>query len=179
MIVSGYKSSDIQLELFDRPLTGHGQIRTIVGEWAEDLSATFWDLRRHKTDSRADYCPDLSNGTEFVESKAVGRSGQVFVYSGRLDKDWLFAVDHVLYYCIWHHKTDTTRFSTRSELVTDLYRTLDSMYLVPFHVMYSTMRRKPCSKLNSKYGKQTPDNETYGSGYRASLSAFDDYRMVF
>lgn len=62
MILSGHKSSTSQPLLWHTPLGNHGHARTVVGALAERLTARLVGGVRHKTDCRADYCPDVSVG---------------------------------------------------------------------------------------------------------------------
>lgn len=181
MKVSAASNTDFQSLLFDDyhdvPLTGHGQVRTLLGKWAEWLTVGLFNGKRHKTDSTCDYCPDVSVSGNFIECKAAGRTNQTFVYRGRLDHDWLFARDHPLFYCIWHHATDTKAHATAFSLCREFIATLRGLIVVPFWAFYSIARRRPCEKLNSKYGS-SDSNPTYGAGYRVSFRLLDQWRIA-
>lgn len=125
MKLSSYKSAD-QGRLFDEPLIKNdgklslGYCRHLAGELCEQLTAAVFNGRRHKTDSTCDYCPDVSitgpRGTIYFESKAVGLTKTVFIYEGRLRKDFLFARRHELYYVVWHHLAYSKLATTVNEL---------------------------------------------------------------
>jgi hypothetical protein len=121
----------------DRPIYNMGTCRTVLGDLIETLTAKIFNGQRHKTDSRCDYCPDISIPREiygrpnptwcflppgrrnryqsqdlvYFECKGCGKNGDCITYKGRLAKDVAFAKRHQLYYCIWHHKT-TCHIST-------------------------------------------------------------------
>jgi hypothetical protein len=174
--ISGIKNTCVQLTMFDEPLGGHGHIRTLIGDWAEDLTAWFFNGIRRKTDSRCDYCPDVSVSGGFIECKAAGQTRQTFVYSGRLDRDWVFSQSHRLWYCIWHHDVKTKSFDFVSELLRAFIVSLKAVYVVPFWAFYSVARSRPCVRLNSKYGG-SDKNPTYGAGYRVNLSNLNDWKI--
>lgn len=176
MKISGLKSTDIQLTMFDEPLGGHGHIRTLIGNWAEQLTLWLVGGYRHKTDSRCDYCPDISLGDRYIECKAAGKTNQTFVYEGRLMKDWEFSRSNQLFYCIWHHNTKTTDHQFVSSLLTEFIASLKCVFIVPFWAFYSICRRRPCQRLNSRYGN-SDRNPTYGAGYRVPLSLLDSFRI--
>lgn len=184
MRLSGYKSLERQLLLFDEPLAGHGSVRHVVGDLVEGLTAELVGGRRHKNDSRCDYCPDVSvrtpAGLAYLESKAAGRNGETFVYSGRLEKDREFAKDHRLLYCVWHHRARTVEAATVGELQRLVLASLRSVALIPFAALDAycrTLREEP---LNSAYGKGHGGSQArvYGNGYRIRLSALKNF-VVF
>ena len=176
MKISGFKSDLRQLTMFDEPLGGHGHIRTLLGKWAEELTLYLFGGRQHKTDSRCDYCPDISLPGGYLEVKACGRTNQTLVYEGRLEKDWKFSRSNRLWYCIWHHAADTFKHEFTSELAAEFIETLRSVFVVPFWFFYSVCRNRKCERLNSKYGR-SDSNPTYGAGYRVNLSLLDRWRI--
>lgn len=165
------KSTEVQGYLWD-DLGNHGHVRTVVGALAERLTAKLVGGKIHKTDSTADYCPDVSvNGTYF-ESKAVGRSNQAFVYGGRLEKDRAFATSHRLVYVIWNHAADSKVVSSITDLERLVLSTMRRLYVVPFAAIDRVCAGMTPDKLNSKYGGSS-DRPEYGSGFRISLSLLD------
>ncbi|MGV3485382.1 MAG: hypothetical protein ACO1RT_13270 [Planctomycetaceae bacterium] len=162
--------------MFDEPLGGHGHIRTLIGNWAEELTIHALGGRRHRTDCRYDYCPDISSNGCFIECKAAGRTNQTFIYAGRLEKDWRFSRECPLMYCIWHHGAKTTAHEYVSQLFADFLASLRSIFIVPFWALYTICRRRPCEKLNSKYGS-SDSNSDYGAGYRVNLSMLRDWEI--
>lgn len=133
------------------------------------MSCDLLGARRHKTDGRFPYCPDLSNPQAYFECKAVGTSREVFIYSGRLLKDRLFAAEHSLLYLIWHHGVKVKGITTVAELECVLRANVRSVYLVPFSVIDRVCSVLPVESLNSKYGKRPGTEGAYGSGYRFHL----------
>lgn len=174
--IFGFKSLIVQPYLFDEPLRGHGHARTIVGDLAERLTARLTGGRRHRTDGRASYCPDVSAGDEYYESKAVGRSRTAFIYGGRLAKDREFALAHNLRYVIWHHRADTKLVETVGQLEAMVIEKLVCAYAVPFEEIDWLCAWLQPEPLNSKYGGSLGRPE-YGSGYRIKLSALEQWRI--
>lgn len=155
----------------------HGLIRTVIGNFFEDATAQHVNGARHRTDSRCDYCPDVSNSDSFYEVKAVGRSKQVLIYRGRLQKDLIFASTHKLFYCIWHHSVLTTELETVLELKRSLLNSNPIAYVVPFSEVYRVCKSIEVTPLNSKYGGSN-SRAQYGSGYRVPISKFKDFRSA-
>jgi hypothetical protein len=175
--ISGYVSNERQGTLFAEPLRGHGHVRAVIGNLAENLTAEFVGGKRHKTDSTADYCPDVSRGRgrwrEYFESKAVGQSGQLFVYEKRLYRDAMFSEKHRLSYIVWRNDQETKDAETVEELEQGIIASMRCVYFIPFQELHKVLAGRPVVKLNSKYGGT--DRETYGTGYRIALSAFDGH----
>jgi hypothetical protein len=154
----------------------HGQVRTIVGNFFEDITQLVLGGRRHKTDCQADYCPDISAGSDYYEVKAAGRTNQTFIYEGRLEKDNKFCnLGHSLYYFVWHHKLDTKQYYGQSihDLETGLLNSIVGQYRIRFQDIYKICKSKKAEKLNSQYGG--PDKKTYGAGYRINISEIKQY----
>src|ERR1022692_1608184 len=116
MIVSGLKYRDLQMRLWSPAIYSHAYCRNYLGEIVEEATEKLTGGRRHKTQSNADYCPDVSAGEIYYECKSAGRQNQTFVYRGRLEKDLLFAAEHILLYAVWHHAVDTAKVATVDEL---------------------------------------------------------------
>lgn len=180
MKLSGYKTLERQQTLWPDPLGNHGHSRHVLGNLFEELTAALVGGRRHKTDSRCDYCPDVSAGGIYYESKGAGRNGETFVYSGRLEKDREFAREHSLVYCVWSHRASVLGCSTVAELEARVLGDLRAVYLVPFgalDMLCSGLRTEP---LNSAYGKghQGKGSKVYGSGKRIRLALLSDYLVL-
>lgn len=170
-----FRSSHAQPLLWDEPLRGHGHIRTVVGDLAERMTCERMGGRRLKTDARCEYCPDVQVGRMYFECKAVGRSGQLFVYAGRLAKDRAFAAVHVLWYAVWRHRADTKGCRTVAELEAAVRASVRCLYVMPFSAVdaaCATVEERP---LNSKYGRGGDQN--YGSGFRVPLSRFAEWMV--
>lgn len=177
--ISGFKSRDVQSTLWDFPIGNHGHVRTVLGDFVEDLTALLLGGKRHKTDSTKDYCPDVSviERDAYFECKAAGLSKQTFVYEGRVERDRDFAAHHGLFYVIWHHRTETKLARTVNELKQMFLANMQRVYIVPFMVIDDYCRSHTPEKLNSKYGKHS-DAETYGSGYRINLRDIAEYAVI-
>jgi hypothetical protein len=147
----------------------HGLVRTVIGTYYEEQTAKVFGGVVHKTDSRCDYCPDVSACNKFYEVKAVGNSGQAFIYAGRLVKDIKFAEQNDLYYCVWRHSVKTQLVSTVAELKAKLATSTLSYMVVPFSDVLMICRQSTLTKLNSKYGG-SDSNPRYGSGYRIPVT---------
>jgi hypothetical protein len=169
MQLPGFKDASTQLTLWDEPLGGHGHVRTVIGDFSEQLTVKFLKGRRYRTDCTADYCPDIFACDLFLEVKAAGRSNQTFVYAGRLQRDLEFSLDHPLYYAIWHHGADTKQVHSVYALRCQFLATLRTLYLVPFAEIYAIAQTIKPTSLNSKYG-HSDTNPIYGMGYRLPLA---------
>lgn len=164
-----------QLLLFEPQLGNHGHIRTLIGDLAEELTAEYLGGRRHKTQGTSEYCPDVSRGGVYFESKAVGKTRCAFVYKGRLEKDRAFAQQHPLAYVIWHHLADTTSVTSVPDLRALVLKTLRTVFIVPFSAIDRICRGLSAERLNSKYGNHNDNRpgKMYGSGYRIRLKLLD------
>lgn len=159
-----------QLEMFphhrrSRPLNGHGRVRLLTGEFFELLSEERLGMSRHMCVSKYDYCPDLSRGTRYFECKAMGLSGSTLIYSGRLEKDQVFAEKHSLSYLIWHHTCQSEQCETESDLFCELRNSVQWAAIVPLESIVALCRETGETPLNSNYGG-CRTRKIYGSGYR-------------
>lgn len=194
MIVSKVKTTE-QLRLFDPPLdvTDHGYARHVVGELFEELSAIVLGGRRHRTDSRADYCPDISvdnfmyfnyawctwaTRIQYYECKACGLSNQFMIYAGRLAKDRRFNQHRHLSYIVWSHSASTKQARTVNELRSLILQKINAAYIVPFNVIDELSASVRQEKLNSAYGASRTNGKVYGSGFRIPLRMIEDYKAV-
>lgn len=183
MKVSGLKSAE-QLRLFDYPLRegDHGYARHVIGELIEEISAIVLGGYRHRTDSRSDYCPDISVGRNFYECKAAGLSRQTLIYAGRLKKDRRFARRHQLFYLIWHHRAYTKDARSVDELRSLLLQRIQCAYIVPFNaidaICKSLREEKLCSASAYGLNGRASNKKAYGSGYRLPLKSIQDYRAI-
>lgn len=178
MIISGFASAERQGQLFDQPLGNHGRVRNVIGDLAERTIEALLGGRRHKDDSQCDYCPDVSvmspAGRVYVECKSVGQSNQAFIYSGRLEKDFLFAESRLLFYGILSHRMATKDYRYVSHIQREFFLHLDAFYLVPFLEIAKLCQKE--ENLNSNYGGT--DRKIYGRGFRFPLKAVEDWRAV-
>lgn len=147
----------------------------MIGELAERIICSRIGGHRHKTDSRCDYCPDVSVGSMFFECKAVGLTNQMFIYAGRLNNDRLFAANHMLWYAVVHHRTSTKKWCTVKELETAVITSIRCIYLIPFSVVSAKCIKEV--PLNSKYGSSQSNKRLYGSGFRLPLSWFTEWMV--
>lgn len=177
MKLSKPKSTEQQLRLWDEPLGNHGHVRTVLGDMAELLTAKFFGGVRYKTDSTADYSPDVVVGNDqYLEVKAAGLSKQTFIYAGRVQKDEEFSKEHHLAYVIWWHKVKTSRASTVQELQYLFLNNLLGVFVVPWKEVYAIVKTLPEEKLNSHYGHHGTGH--YGSGYRLSISSLLPFQVM-
>lgn len=76
----------------DRTIDSSAQMRTVMGDWCEELVARCLRGHRHQTDSQADVCPDVElinpplEGSHFVEVKSCRHAGAL-LFAKRLAKD--------------------------------------------------------------------------------------------
>lgn len=161
------------------PLGNHGHVRTVIGDLVERLTARLVGGRRHKTQSTADYCPDVSatvaGAPVYYESKAAGKSRQTFVYAGRLRKDVDFAASHALWYVVWHHHAETKRAATVGGLESLVLAEMRAAFVVPFARFAEICRGRVEEPLNSKYGSSQDRPDTYGSGFRVPIKHLEHY----
>lgn len=169
MRLPGFKTTNRQSFFWDEPLGNHGHARTVLGDFAEELTARLTRGRRYRTDSRADYCPDVFAFGTYFECKSAGRSNQTFVYAGRLEKDAAFAETRPLFYVVWHHAANTLIAADDRELKTLFLASLKAIYVVPFAEVRRLALESELTPLNSKYG-HSDSNPTYGAGYRIPVS---------
>lgn len=191
MRISGLKSAERQLLLWERPLAGPGGVRNAVGDLMERLTAIWVGGVHHKTQSNCDYCPDVSGpyydvtdedmggenftGTQYYESKGAGRAGNTFIYGGRLAKDREFvASGRRLTYVIWHHRATTAGMETHEQVERAVLASLQAVYVVPFIVIDEICRLITPVPLNSKYGGSDKRPE-YGSGYVIRLALLEPW----
>lgn len=168
-MLPGFKNNEVQSRLWDELLGNHGHCRTVLGDFAESLTAKILRGRRYRTDSRSEYCPDVFALGAWFEVKAAGRTNQTFVYAGRLAKDRTFSASRQLYYVIWHHAAETRTCRTKDDLRRLFLSSLKCIYVVEFAEIDAIAATIPATRLNSKYG-HSDSNPTYGSGYRIPLS---------
>ena len=167
------KTTDRQHRLFPQPIGNHGHVRIALGFLTERLTASLFGGHVLRTDSRVAYCPDvmvpasLSTGNlpTFLECKAMGKSKGSLIYSGRLEKDKLFAKYNRLYYVIWEHDLDTLQYQTVEELEVAYLLSIRRIYVMPFRTVARICLTVPVTKLNSNYG-HSDTNPVYGAGYR-------------
>lgn len=172
--ISGYKTVERQGLLWPEPLGNHGHARNVIGNLVEQWTAELVGGRRHKTDSRADYCPDVSTANAYFESKAVGRSKTAFIYTGRLEKDKAFAATNRLVYVIWHHCAVTRQATTVAELEALVALHFRCVYVVPFTAIAAICAALKVEPLNSKYGNT--NRPEYGAGYRINLKLLSRWK---
>jgi len=155
--------------MWDEPLGNHGHCRTVLGDFAETLTAKLLRGKRYRTDSRCAYCPDVFALGAWFEVKAAGRTNQTFVYAGRLEKDRAFSRDRQLYYVVWHHAAETIQARTKDDLRRLFLASLKAIYVIEFAEIDAIAATIPVCRLNSKYG-HSDTNPAYGAGYRIPLS---------
>lgn len=201
MQISTLKHDNPQLRLFDEPLGNHGHVRYILGDFVETLTAELFRGTRHSTGHKQHnnkqrnnsdqqqvyYAPDIccerycfccQNAHYFyLECKATGRSNQFLIYQGRLEKDRIFAETHQLFYCIWHHNTNTLLYSSTQELRDALLSHLRGIYIIPFLAVDEAAKSRRVQKLNSHYGN-SDGNPVYGCGITMPLSLFNDFKVA-
>ncbi len=176
MKLSKPKSTEQQLRFWDEPLGNHGHVRVVLGDMAEVLTAKFFGGVRYRTDSTADYSPDVVVGNQYLEVKACGLSKQTFIYSGRVQKDEKFSKEHHLAYVIWWHSVKTSRASTVAELQYLFLNNLLGVFIVPWDEIYKLIKTLPEEKLNSHYGKHGTGQ--YSSGYRLNITSLLPYQVM-
>lgn len=184
MVVSSPRFVNPQLTLWDLedPRIRHSaQTRNLCGDFFEQATAALTGAVRHRTDSTADVCPDLSwNGSAFFESKSIGRTACSIVYLRRIANDDRFRKrypERPLYYWLWHHTAKATEATTKAELRLDLAMTLCHCIVLPFTVIRDYVRKCPLKTLNQVLhdkhaGKTGYNTRTYGRGWNVRLTKF-------
>lgn len=178
MIVSRPDLSLRQPLLFDRTLRGHGAVRYAVGDFYETLTANVFGGVRHRTDSRAQYCPDVVIGdTIFLECKAARRSvGNLLVYHGRLDKDFDFSRTRLLFYVVWCHNVAGNSYSTVEQLEDALM--LETLWcaVIPFDEVWRLCKKHASKTYNTEYGKSS-NSKLYDRLYRVRLCDVEPWKL--
>lgn len=171
-MLPNFKPSDEQLVLFQQHIVlgNHGHVRTILGDFAENLTAKIFNGKRYITDSRCKYCPDVwIDAGLYLEVKTIGRSNHTFIYEGRLEKDRQFYDQgNMLYYVLWHHSADTKVCTDDFELKSLFLSKLKRIVIIEFPEMEAAAKLSPVTKLNSRYG-HSDSNPTYGAGRRIPI----------
>lgn len=143
------------------------QTRNWAGDFFEGLTAALLHANRHKTDSRATVCPDLSIGDrDYFESKSVGKTGAVIVYDSRLEKDlkWTGETGAALHYVVWRHKSGCTGFKLRSALWANLAETAYEALIFPLATLAELCDAAPKRVVNN--GGKGGDGKAWGYGSR-------------
>lgn len=208
MIISPLKTSYQQGRLFPEPIGNHGHVRYVLGNLAErltakllggnlhkdatgyycpDVSVSFkcpdvpdWFVDAYKSAGliEQDYQPRQMTKSIYLEVKASGKSGQTFVYSGRLEKDLDLTMEgHILWYAIWQHGVDTKQAETVQDLQDLFLCNLRAFYLVPFEVIYILAQQAGEVPLNGSYGKHSAE-KIYNSGYRITMSKLANWKLI-
>lgn len=162
----------------DPLLTSTGAARSWVGDFFEEATAVLTGATRLRTDGRLPWCPDLQfSARHFLESKAVGQSGQMIVYEGRANKD----ADNLrrrrarLTYVIWRHRFRTTTATSHGELRRGLAEGVEYVLLIDFAELHAILRKIPPRKVNTVYtiaGRRNgygSESKGYGIGWTISL----------
>lgn len=150
MRISGPRSTERQLSMWPEPISSMAQTRNHCGEFAEQLTAIVVGGHRLKTDSRADYCPDILCGAStYVECKSVGRNGYGFVFEGRRAKDQSFNADgRQLLYLFWRHRMKTEGIGDVDELRRQWCASVKLGILVPFALVDDLLTSRPLKRFN-------------------------------
>lgn len=126
----------------NRDLNSVAQSRPYVGDFYEEAARVLFGAVRHQIDSRKDYCPDLSVGpNRYLESKAVGCSGQGIVFRDRINKDSrLVREGATLTYLFWRHSVKVEAYASLHELRAALADNTHTVLAVPFERLRAATR---------------------------------------
>lgn len=98
----------------DRAITSLSQARVYVGEFFEKATQTLLRADRLMCVTNADLCPDLVVDGRYLENKSIGKSGELIVRKGQLDREKLFT--RPLYYVLWRHDAAVLGVPSREAL---------------------------------------------------------------
>lgn len=186
MILSALKAIPQQQftlwDMEDHSIRCMAQTRNLCGNFFEQATAALTGAKQHRTDARADMCPDLSLGEDYFESKSIGCTARSILYLRRIANDSRLRKQHPdkrLYYCLWHHKSRMEGIKDKRELRKALSVTLCHCTLLPFEIVRDCIRRHPLKMLNKQYAnrREAPtgyNTKTYGRGWSVALTEFED-----
>jgi hypothetical protein len=123
---------------------------------------------RVKCDSTADICPDLRVGSSnvFVESKAIGQSGQAILYANRVAKDRRFMREgNRIVYAFWRHRFAALKAATIEELWRGLGASVECVSLIDAATLATILRGREKRRINSRYMKSGVRNGYGSNGY--------------
>lgn len=183
MIISAPRAIDTSLTLWpgldNVKIKSFAATRNHCGDFIEELTAAATGAVRHRTDSRADICPDLVwREQAHFECKCVGRTGHSILYLKRVAKDGFFQKRHPdrpLFYWFWHHGADAESAVYRDDLRRDIAVTLRHCTVLPFEAVRDCARLRPVKVLNKAltaagghlgYGK----GKWYGRGWSVRMN---------
>lgn len=152
----------------ERPLETAGAARSRTGDFFEELAKFALVADRIKVDSTADICPDLRIGSSnvFVESKAIGNSGQAILYANRVAKDRRFIREgNRIVYAFWRHRFAAMGAKTIEELWRGLGASIECLSLLDERTLRGILQGRPKRRINSRYMKSGVRNGYGSNGY--------------
>ena len=163
--ISGELKPKLQSFLFDpKRIKTLGHARYVVGDVCEKVISELTGAVRLRTDSTADYCPDLKiPPNRFLESKAAGLTGKFIVYIHRLwcDRRFIDAHNVELEYWITQHDLKITDLMNQVDSLTEfeeqfrkgIYR----IVAIPFPKLEQILLNTPTRRLNTRSIQSGPN----------------------
>ena len=143
------RNIDRQLLLWDRPILSMGETRHAVGTFYERLTAQLTGGVLLRTDSRIAICPDIQFPDGSVaEVKAVGKTGKVILYSGRVEKYRTLGAAGILH-AIWIHNCRPSTATTYNELHSLLLANTRELILIDSHSLFAMTDNQPQRVVNT------------------------------
>lgn len=161
-------SADRQLRLFPTPVHSMASLRTLCGDFFEDLTRRVSGAHRLKTDSRNWICPDLMLSVdEFLETKSMGRTNCVLIYKHRLEKEQRFCNTGMhLHYWIWSHAAKLAGSPTQEDVRCRLSWHLRAVYILRFSTLVEIVKNEKVKTINNLYySNKHRGGEKRGIGY--------------
>ncbi len=157
MIVSRITPHQEQTRLWpdDREIRSPAALRPYVGRFYEEVARVAFGLERHVTDSRADICPDLSDGKrKFCEVKSVAMGNGAIIYRNRLlhDRQLVKQTRGTLTYAFFVHVAQLGGVKTLRELQIELAFNLHRVVCMPLAWVEAQCAVLPLRTLNYRKG---------------------------
>jgi hypothetical protein len=173
--ISGELRINPQQFLFDtKKIKTLGHARYVVGDVCEKVIAERTGATRLRTDSTADYCPDLKvSETQYLESKASGNTKRVIVYIHRLwcDRRFVDAHNVNLDYWVCQHDVKIEKLIHQVDSIDEfeevVRQALYRIVVVPLPKLETLLLNTPTRRLNTRCIKTGP-NEGMILGYGKS-----------
>lgn len=150
----------------DKDMTSLAQRRVYVGEFFERATQALFRANRLQVTTAADICPDLALGDSFLENKSIGKSGELIIRKGQLDREKQFCEQHSCYYVLWRHMAPVMQSETRHGLYAMLANHAREVLVLHSHTIHQMCAER---KLIGWMQRMHPDRSKLAErceGYR-------------
>jgi hypothetical protein len=146
----------------DIQFTSLAQRRVYVGDFFEQATqALIPDATRLQTSTAADICPDFEHKSGFLETKSVGKSQEIIIRKGKLEREQTFCENNTLFYVLWIHTCPVMTVDTRTTMHVALAQHVRRVVILPAYIIHALCQLRPLTSW--KY------NETRTEGYRIRM----------